>query len=70
MVSRKVVSQRVVLNDGTAVTMTVLDGILIDDLLVSGMKAEGYRVMTGRDVFPTIDRKIKDYLIKIGVLQG
>lgn len=69
MASRKVVSQRVVLEDGTAITMTVMDGLLIDDLLISGAKAEGYRVMTGKDVFPTIDRKIKDYLIKTGVLQ-
>lgn len=67
--TRKEVSQRVVLDDGTAITIKVLDGILIDDLLVSGMKAEGYRVMTGIDTFPTIDRKIKDYLIKTGVIQ-
>lgn len=66
---RKETSQRVVLDDGTAVTIRVMDGLLIDDLLISGMKAEGYRVMTGRDVFPTIDRKVKDYLIKTGVIQ-
>ena len=69
MAGRKVVTKRVVLNDGTAVTITVLDAILIDDLLISGMKAEGFRVMTGRDVFPSIDRKIKDYLIKTGIIQ-
>lgn len=66
---RRETSRRVVLNDGTAITIRVMDGLLIDDLLISGMKAEGYRVMTGRDVFPTIDRKIKDYLIKTGVIQ-
>lgn len=66
---RKEVSQRVILDDGTAITIKVLDGILIDDLLISGMKAEGYRVMTGIDTFPTIDRKLKDYLIKTGVIQ-
>lgn len=66
---RKETSQRVVLDDGTAITIKVLDGLLIDDLLISGMKAEGYRVMTGRDVFPTVDRKLKDYLIKTGVIQ-
>lgn len=66
---RKEVNQRVVLDDGTAITIRVTDSILIDDLLISGMKAEGYRVMTGRDVFPTIDRKVKDYLIKTGVIQ-
>ena len=67
---RKEVSQRVILDDGTAITIKVLDGILIDDLLISGMKAEGYRVMTGIDNFPTIDRTLKDYLIKTGVIQG
>lgn len=66
---RKEVNQRVVLEDGTAITIRVMDSILIDDLLINGMRAEGYRVMTGRDVFPTIDRKIKDYLIKTGVIQ-
>lgn len=66
---RKEVSQRVVLDDGTAITIRVMDGILVDDLLISGMKAEGYRVMTNIDTFPTIDRKIKDYLIKTGVIQ-
>lgn len=69
LIKRKEVSQRVVLEDGTAITVRVLDGLLIDDLLVVGMKAEGYRVMTGIDTFPTIDRKLKDYLIKTGVIQ-
>lgn len=67
--ARKVVSRRVILQDGSAITVSVLDGILCDDLLISGMKAEGYRVMTNKDVFPVVDRKIKDYLIKTGVLQ-
>ncbi len=66
---RKEVSQRVVLDDGTAITIRVMDGILVDDLLISGMKAEGYRVMTSIDTFPTIDRKVKDYLIKTGIIQ-
>jgi hypothetical protein len=66
--ARKEVNQRVVLKDGSAVTVRVLGGLLIDDLLISGMKAEGYRVITGRDVFPTISKKLKDYLIKTGVI--
>lgn len=69
MPKRKIESRRVVLQDGTAITVTTLDGILVDDLLISGMKAEGYRVMTGKDAFPDIDRKIKDFLIKTGVIQ-
>lgn len=69
MAKRKVVSRRVILEDGTAVTVKVLDGILIDDLLISGMKAEGYRVMTGKDAFPAINRNLKDFLIKTGIIQ-
>lgn len=65
---RKVAKTRIVLDDGTALELTALDGILIDDLLIQGAKAEGYRVMTGKDVFPTTDRKIKDYLIRLGLV--
>lgn len=66
---RKEVSKRVILSDGSAITIKVMDGLLIDDLTISGMKAEGYRVMTGKDVFPDVSRKLKDYLIKTGVVQ-
>ena len=69
MPKRKELKKRILLKDGSAITVTVLDGILIDDILISGMKAEGFRVMTGRDAFPSVDRKLKDYLIKTGVLQ-
>jgi hypothetical protein len=60
--------QRVILENGRAVEMVVRDGLLVDHLLVQGMKAEGYRVMTGRDTFPTVSRKLKDYLIRTGVI--
>lgn len=69
MAQRKTLNRRVVLSDGTAITITVSDGILIDDILVSGMKAEGYRVMTSKDVFPQVDRRVKDFLIKTGIIQ-
>jgi hypothetical protein len=68
MADRKEVSSRILLKDGKAVTVRVLDGFVIDDLLIQGMKAEGYRVITGKDVFPKIGRNLKDYLIKTGVL--
>ncbi len=67
---RKESTSRVVLDDGRAVTVRVMNGLLIDDILVSGMKAEGYRLMTGNDVFPEVTRKIKDYLIKTGVISS
>ena len=69
MPQRRTLTRRVVLSDGNAITVTVLDGILVDDILISGMKAEGFRVMTGSDAFPAVDRKLKDYLIKTGVIQ-
>ena len=64
----KEITKRVILKDGRAVEVTVRDGLLIDHLLIQGMKAEGYRVMTSRDVFPVVTRKLKDYLIRIGVI--
>lgn len=67
MVQRKVIQQRIVLKDGSAVTVKVMDGLLIDDLLISGMKAEAYRIMTNKDAFPPITRSLKDYLLRTGV---
>jgi hypothetical protein len=69
MAKRKETIRRIVLKNGNAVTVRVMDGLLLDDVLILGMKAEGHRVMTGRDVFPTVDRRQKDYLIKTGILQ-
>ena len=60
--------QRVVLDDGSAVTVTVRDGLLMDDILTQQMKAVGYRVMTGKSVHPAPSRKLKDYLIKTGII--
>lgn len=66
--ARKTKSIRMILDSGEAVTATVMDGFVIDDLVTQGMRAEGYRVLTGKDVFPEIGRDLKDYLIKTGVL--
>lgn len=66
--NRKVVTTKLTLEDGKAVDVRVMDGLLIEDLLIQGMKAEGYRVITGEDAFPEIDRTTKDYLIKTGVI--
>jgi hypothetical protein len=66
---RKELTQKIHLKNGTALTVKVVDGLLIDDILILSMKAEGYRVVTGRDVFPSVTRKLRDYLIKTGVLQ-
>lgn len=66
--ARKTKSVRMILDSGEAVTATVMDGFVIDDLVTQSMRAEGYRVLTGKDVFPETSRDLKDYLIKTGVL--
>jgi hypothetical protein len=63
---RKDLKTRIITANGTALEVRVLDGLLVDDILIQGAKAEGYRVMTGRDVFPTTGRDLKDYLIRLG----
>jgi hypothetical protein len=68
MSERKEETSRIVLTNGDAVVVTVRSGIIIDDLIVQGAKAEAYRLMTGQDVFPEVGRDIKDYLIKTGVI--
>lgn len=60
--------RKIFLDGGRTVEVVVRDGLLVDHLLVQGMKAEGYRVMTGREAFPVVTRKLKDYLIRTGVI--
>lgn len=66
--ARKEVTRRVILENGRALNVRVMDGLLVDDILIQGMKAEGYRVMTGREAHPDIGRNLKDYLIRTGVI--
>lgn len=66
MSKRKETVSRIVLDNGTSVTVSVRDGLMADDLVIQGMKAEGYRAITGRDVFPIVTRKLRDYLIRTG----
>lgn len=66
--ARKTKSIRMLLKSGESVTATVMDGFVIDELVTQGMRAEGYRVLTGKNVFNEPDRGLKDYLIKTGVL--
>lgn len=65
MATRKEVTRRIIKDDGSALTIRVIDGAVIDDLLVASAKAEAYRVVTGKDVFPDFNRTLKDTLIKI-----
>jgi len=56
------------LQNGVTMTVRVLDGILPEDLIIQGAKAEGYRVITGKDLAPTPGRSIKDFLLRIGMI--
>ncbi len=65
---RKEVRTRIILADGTALNLRMMDGVLPEDLIIQGAKAEGYRIKTGRDAFPTVGRNIKDYLLRFGTI--
>jgi hypothetical protein len=68
MIERKIEKSKILLKNGTTIDVTIMSGIVVDDLLIQGMKAEGYRVISKKDCFPTIGRDLKNYLIRIGVL--
>lgn len=63
----KTLVQRVT-NKSVTYTLTITDGLLIDDILIIGAKAEAFRVVTGKNRFPVVSRSLKDYLIRTGVL--
>jgi len=68
MARRKEATTSVYLPDGTRMFIKVMDGLLPEDLIVQGAKAEGYRIITGKDKFPVIDKKTKDYLVRLDIL--
>ncbi len=53
---------------GDPITVTVLDGLFVEDLVIQGMKAEAYRVITGNTRDFVVSRDLKDYLIKLGIV--
>lgn len=68
MTLRKEETIKTYTSKGGAVNVRILDGIFIEDLLIQGMKAEGFRVITGSSRHPNITRDLKDFLIKLGVV--
>jgi len=68
MIERTVMSSKICLKTGAVVEVTLLSGITTDDLLIQGMKAEGYRVITKKDVFPSVGRDLRDYLVRTGIV--
>lgn len=65
MYQRKESNKRMVLSDGTAVNIRILDSIMIEDIMVQHAQAQGWRVMTGKDLGPNIKRDVKDYLVRL-----
>lgn len=55
-------------SSGDPVTITVLDGLFVEDLVIQGMQAEAYRVITGNARDLVVGRDLKDYLIKLGIV--
>ena len=70
MPARREYISKITLPDGSVMDIKMLDGINIDDILIQGIKAEGYRVITKLENFPVIDRKVTDYLLRLGVITG
>ena len=68
MAQRKESTIKSFTSGGLAVDVRVMDGIFIEDLIIQGMKAEGFRIITGNFRPPSITRDLKDYLIKLGVI--
>jgi len=66
---RQEVRTRLQQHDGSFVTVIVRDGLLPEDLVIRGAKLEGYRLMTGRDVWEPPGRDLKDYFLRLGVLR-
>lgn len=65
MYQRKESIRRVVLEDGTAINVRILDGILIEDLMIQHAQARGFQEVTGISKSALIQRDIKDYLIRL-----
>jgi hypothetical protein len=55
--------------DGRVIYFRFLPNLSIDDILINGMKAEGFRVIHGQDSHVGTTKNVKDYLIKTLVLQ-
>jgi hypothetical protein len=54
---------------GIKISVTMMDSIIIDDLVVAAGRAEAFRRKTGKGIGPDIpSRDVRDFLIKLGVV--
>jgi len=53
----------------TKFKVTFVNELNIDDVLMMGAKAEGFRRRTGKDVYDEVpNRSIRDYLVRTGLV--
>lgn len=65
MYQRKESNRRVILEDGTAINVRILDGLLIEDIMTQHAQAYAFQVVTGIEKRAIIGRDIRDYLIRL-----
>jgi len=65
MYQRKESTQRIILEDGTAINVRIMDGLLIEDIMIQHAQAAAFGIITGEDKRALIRRDIKDYLIRL-----
>lgn len=65
MYQRKESTKRMILKDGTAINVRILDGLMIEDLVSQHMEAYLFGLSNGTYTPPNIGRDIKDHLIRL-----
>ncbi len=65
MYQRKELTKRIIKDDGTAINIRFMDGIVIEDVLLQLVQAFAYKQITGIEAKAPVKRQLKDYLIKL-----
>ena len=65
---RKESEKRIVFDDGIAGTFRLLDGLTIEDLVVQMAHERAWREITKQNRAPKYERDVRDYLIRLRVL--
>lgn len=65
MYQRKELTKRIIKDDGSAINVRFMDGLVIEDVLLQLVQAFAYKQITGVDVKAPVKRQLKDYLIKL-----
>jgi hypothetical protein len=65
MTQRKETTRTFTLEDGTAIVGKLLDGLLIEDLMILHMNARAFTLITGEAKTAQIGRDVKNGLIRL-----